>query len=162
MKVFNKFRCLFLAVMLTASAANVFAQNVNVTGKVTDQSGEPVIGATVMLSSNQTVGTLTDLDGKYSISAPSNSSLIFSCVGYATQTIAIAGRNVIDVIFAEDSEFLEETVVIGYGVQKKSDVTGAIASVKAADLENRTSTDVAKALQGKAAGVQIINSSGAP
>jgi TonB-linked SusC/RagA family outer membrane protein len=115
-----------------------------------------------MLSSNQAVGTQTDLGGNYSISVPSNSSLVFSCVGYATQTVAVGGRSVIDIVFAEDAEFLEETVVIGYGVQKKSDVTGAIASVKESDLENRTSTDVAQALQGKAAGVQIINASGAP
>ena len=162
MKVFNTIRCLFLSVMLTLSATTLFAQNVTVKGKVTDSSGEPVIGATVMLSSNQSVGTQTDLSGNYSISVPSNASLIYSCVGYATQTVAVAGRSVIDIVLAEDTEFLDETVVIGYGVQKKSDVTGAIASVKESDLENRTTTDVAQALQGKAAGVQIVNSSGAP
>ncbi len=162
MKVFNSIRCLFLAGLLTLSVTNVFAQNVTVKGKVSDTGGQPVIGATVMLSSNQTVGTQTDLDGNYSISVPSNSSLIFSCVGYTTQTVAVAGKSVIDVVLSEDAEFLQETVVIGYGVQKKSDVTGAIASVKETDLENRTTTDVAQALQGKAAGVQIINSSGAP
>ena len=162
MKVFNTIRCLFLAGLLVVSGAEAFAQNATVKGKVTDSRGEPVIGATVMLSSNQTVGTQTDLDGNYSISVPSNASLIYSCVGYATQTVAVAGRSVIDIVLAEDTEFLEETVVIGYGVQRKSDVTGAIASVKESDLENRTSTDVAQALQGKAAGVQIVNASGAP
>jgi len=162
MKVFNTIRCLFLAGLLVVSGAEAFAQNATVKGKVTDSRGEPVIGATVMLSSNQTVGTQTDLDGNYSISVPSNASLIYSCVGYATQTVAVAGRSVIDIVLAEDAEFLEETVVIGYGVQRKSDVTGAIASVKESDLENRTSTDVAQALQGKAAGVQIVNASGAP
>ena len=162
MKVFNTLRCLFLAGLLTVSGAASFAQNVTVKGKVTDSRGEPVIGATVMLSSNQTVGTQTDLNGNYSIGVPSNASLIYSCVGYATQTVAVAGRSVIDIVLAEDTEFLEETVVIGYGVQKKSDVTGAIASVKESDLENRTSIDVAQALQGKAAGVQIVNASGAP
>ena len=162
MKVFNSIRCLFLAVLMVASATNAFAQNATVKGKVTDSSGLPVIGATVMLSSNQTVGTQTDLNGNYSISVPSNASLVFSCVGYATQTVAVSGHSVIDVVLAEDTEFLEETVVIGYGVQKKSDVTGAIASVKESDLENRTTTDVAQAMQGKAAGVQIVNSSGAP
>ena len=162
MKVFNTIRCLFLAGLLIVSGAETFAQNVTVKGKVTDSRGEPVIGATVMLSSNQTVGTQTDLSGNYSISVPSNASLIFSCVGYATQTVALAGRSVIDIVLAEDTEFLEETVVIGYGVQKKSDVTGAIASVKESDLENRTAIDVAQALQGKAAGVQIVNASGAP
>ena len=162
MKVFNTIRCLFLAGLLIVSGAETFAQNVTVKGKVTDSRGEPVIGATVMLSSNQTVGTQTDLSGNYSISVPSSASLIFSCVGYATQTVALAGRSVIDIVLAEDTEFLEETVVIGYGVQKKSDVTGAIASVKESDLENRTAIDVAQALQGKAAGVQIVNASGAP
>ncbi len=162
MKVFNTIRCLFLAGLLIVSGAEAFAQNVTVRGKVTDPRGEPVIGATVMLSSNQTVGTQTDLGGNYSISVPSNASLIFSCVGYATQTVAVSGRSVIDIVLAEDTEFLEETVVIGYGVQRKSDVTGAIASVKESDLENRTATDVAQALQGKAAGVQIVNASGAP
>ena len=130
MKVFNTLRCLFLAGLLTVSGAAVSAQNVTVKGKVTDSRGEPVIGATVMLSSNQTVGTQTDLSGNYSISVPSSASLIYSCVGYATQTVAVAGRSVIDIVLAEDTEFLEETVVIGYGVQRKSDVTGAIASVK--------------------------------
>ena len=162
MKVFNTLRCLFLAGLLTVSGAAVSAQNVTVRGKVTDSRGEPVIGATVMLSSNQTVGTQTDLSGNYSISVPSSASLIYSCVGYATQTVAVAGRSVIDIVLAEDTEFLEETVVIGYGVQRKSDVTGAIASVKESDLENRTAIDVAQALQGKAAGVQIVNASGAP
>ena len=162
MKVFNTLRCLFLTAVMALSVANAYAQNVTVRGKVTDSRGEPVIGATVMLSSNQTVGTQTDLGGNYSISVPSNASLTYSCVGYATQTVARAGRSVIDVVLAEDTEFLEETVVIGYGVQRKSDVTGAIASVKESDLENRTATDVAQALQGKAAGVQIVNASGAP
>ena len=162
MKVFNKIRCIFLTVMLTVSATTAFAQNVTVKGKVTDSRGEPVIGATVMLSSNQTVGTQTDLDGNYSFNVPSNASLIFSCVGYSTVTEQLNGRTVVDVVLFEDSEFLEETVVIGYGIQRKSDVTGAIASVKESDLENRTTTDVAQALQGKASGVQIVNSSGAP
>ena len=91
MKVFNTLRCLFLAGLLTVSGAAVSAQNVTVKGKVTDSRGEPVIGATVMLSSNQTVGTQTDLSGNYSISVPSSASLIYSCVGYATQTVAVAG-----------------------------------------------------------------------
>ena len=162
MKVFNSIRCLFLTAMMAVSVASAFAQNVTVRGKVSDSRGEPVIGATVILGSNQTVGTQTDVGGNYSISVPSNASLVFSCVGYATQTVAVAGRSVIDIVLAEDTEFLEETVVIGYGVQRKSDVTGAIASVKESDLENRTATDVAQALQGKAAGVQIVNASGAP
>ena len=106
MKVFNTIRCLFLAGLLIVSGAASFAQNVTVKGKVTDSRGEPVIGATVMLSSNQTVGTQTDLGGNYSINVPSSASLTFSCVGYATQTVALAGRSVVDVVLAEDTEFL--------------------------------------------------------
>ena len=93
---------------------------------------------------------------------PPDASLTFSCIGYKTVTVDIAGRAKVDVVLEEDSEFLEETVVIGYGVQRKSDVTGAIASVKDSDIANRSAISVAQALQGKAAGVQIVNPSGAP
>lgn len=133
-----------------------------VSGTVSDTQGLPVIGAGVMLSSDSTVGTTTDLDGNYSISVPPDASLTFSCIGYKTVTVDIAGRAKVDVVMEVDSEFLEETVVIGYGVQRKSDVTGAIASVKDSDIANRSAISVAQALQGKAAGVQIVNPSGAP
>ena len=158
MRIFKKF--IGIAALL-AMTISVSAQNVTVKGSIKDASGEPVVGATVMQSGTNN-GTVTDLDGNYQISVPSNASLTFTCIGYSDQVIAVAGKNAINVVLEEDNEMLEETVVIGYGVQKKSDVTGAIASVKASDLENRTATDVAQALQGKAAGVQIINSSGAP
>ncbi len=139
-----------------------YAQNSTVSGKVADENGAPIIGVSVMLSNNQTVGTLTDIDGNYSIAVPSNSVLVFSCIGYKTEEVQVQGRARVDVTLKEDAEFLEETVVIGYGVQKKSDVTGSVASVRAAELSNRSTTDAAAALQGKASGVQIINSSGAP
>ena len=139
-----------------------YAQNSTVSGKVADENGAPIIGVSVMLSNNQTVGTLTDIDGNYSIAVPSNSVLVFSCIGYKTEEVQVQGRARVDVTLKEDAEFLEETVVIGYGVQKKSDVTGAVASVRAAELSNRSTTDAAAALQGKASGVQIINSLGAP
>ena len=98
MKLFNTIRCLFLTAALSFSVASAFAQNVTVKGKVTDSRGEPVIGVTVMLSSNQTVGALTDMDGAYSITVPSNSTLNFSCVGFASQEINVDGRTVIDVV----------------------------------------------------------------
>ena len=112
MKLFNTFRCLFLSGMVLFLGANSFAQNVTVKGKVSDSSGEPVIGVTVMLSSNNTVGTLTDGNGNYSISVPANASLTFSCVGFATQEESLNGRTVINVVLQEDTEFLDETVVI--------------------------------------------------
>ena len=162
MKLFNPIRCLFLAVMLTVSAASVFAQNVTVKGKVTDSRGEPVVGASVMLSSNQSVGALTDLDGNYSISVPSNSSLVFSCIGYATQTIAVSGRAVIDVVFEEDTEFLDETVVIGYGTQKKRLLTGATINISGDDILKQSTTNALGALYSSVPGVNLVQSSGGP
>lgn len=152
-----------LAALLTLPNLSLLAQNsVQVRGKVTDNGGAPVIGAGVVQSTNKSAGTTTDIDGNYSISVPSNATLVFSCIGYKTISIPVAGKSLVNVVLEEDSQFLEETVVIGYGVQRKSDVTGSVASVKASELSNRSTSDAAAALQGKASGVQIINSSGAP
>ena len=162
MKLFTSIRCLFLATMLTLTATTVFAQNVTVKGKVTDSRGEPVIGATVMLSGNQTVGALTDLDGNYSINVPSNSSLIYSCVGYATQTIAVDGRTTIDITFEEDTEFLDETVVIGYGTQRKRLLTGATINISGDDILKQSTTNALGAIYSSVPGVNIVQSSGGP
>lgn len=162
MRLFKSIRCLFLAMALAVSAASAFAQNVTVKGKVTDQRGEPVIGATVMLSTNQTVGALTDLDGNYSINVPSNSSLVFSCVGYATQTVAVGGRTVIDIVFAEDAEFLDETVVIGYGTQRKRLLTGATINISGDDILKQSTTNALGAIYSSVPGVNIVQSSGVP
>ena len=138
------------------------AQNRQISGKVVDATGQPVIGASVFQVGQTSNGTVTDLDGLFSLSVPAGSSIEVSSIGYASQVIAVGTQTNFNVTLEEDTEFLEETVVIGYGVQKKSDLTGAVASVKEGDLQNRSTTDAAAALQGKAAGVQIINSSGAP
>ena len=150
-----------IMVMLCAlfGSLDASAQNRAISGKVIDNGGQPIIGAAVMVPGTST-GATTDLNGNFSLGVATGTTLEVSCIGYATITVTAADNMV--VTLAEDAEILEETVVIGYGVQKKSDVTGAIASVKESDLENRTSTDVAQALQGKAAGVQIVNASGAP
>ena len=138
------------------------AQTRTISGTVVDVSGQPVIGAAVTVVGNTRIGTATDLDGAFSLSVPAGSTISVESIGYVTQTIAVGNQSSFSIVLEEDAEMLEETVVIGYGVQKKSDVTGAIASVKETDLQNRTATDVAQAIQGKAAGVQIVNSSGAP
>lgn len=143
-------------------ATQTYAQSRAVNGKVTDSKGEPVIGASVFVVGSTNHGTETDLEGNYSLSVPSGASLNFSCIGYATEIVPVGDRTVINVTLKDDTQFIEETVVIGYGVQKKSDVTGAIASVKDSDIANRSSASVAQVLQGKAAGVQIVNPSGAP
>ncbi len=134
------------------------AQNRAINGTVVDSDGVPVIGASVMVVGNSTVGTVTDLDGKFSLNVPAGSSISVSFIGYETQVISVGNQSVFNVVLAEDTEFLEETVVVGYGVQRKSDVTGAIAQVRVEDLSNRSTSDAAQALQGKAAGVQILNS----
>ena len=139
-----------------------FAQNKTVRGKIVDAQGAPVVGAAIVLVGNASVGAVTDADGTYSLNVPAGASLEYSCIGYATQVIPVADKTVIDVILREDAEFLEETVVIGYGVQRKSDLTGSVASVRSEELMDRSTSDAAAALQGKAAGVQVFNDSGAP
>ena len=141
---------------------DAFAQNRTINGKVVDTSGQPVVGAAVMVVGNTKIGTATDMNGAFTLSVPAGANLSIESIGYKSQTVAVGSQSTFDIVLEEDAELLTETVVIGYGVQKKSDITGAIASVKDSDLENRTSIDVAQALQGKAAGVQIVNASGAP
>ena len=139
----------------------VIAQAQTVKGIVRDQNGDAIIGATVKILGARG-GTVTDNKGQYSIDAPSGSILSISYVGYLTKQIRLRGENSVDVTLMEDNTTLNDIVVIGYGVQKKSDLTGAVASVKAEELKGLSTTDAAAALQGKASGVQVLNGSGAP
>ena len=151
-----------MAVLAIFTVLSASAQTRAISGKVVDQAGVPVIGASVIVVGNSTIGTVTDLDGNYSLNVPAGATLSVSFIGYTTETIAVGNQSVINVTLQEDNEFLEETVVIGYGVQRKSDLTGSVASVKEADLSFRSTSDAAAALQGKAAGIQVSNASGAP
>ena len=150
-----------LVLFLLVGMTSVFAQkHVSVSGRITDELNEPMIGVSV-LEKGTTNGVITDLDGNYTLSASEGSTIVFSYIGYVTQEKkAVAGT--MNIILKEDSKTLDEVVVVGYGVQKKSSVTGAISSVKAEDFENRTITNAEQALQGKTAGVQIISASAAP
>ena len=149
-----------LAVFLLLCAP-IFAQSqVRVTGQVIDNLGMPMIGVSI-LEKGTSNGVVTDIDGNYSLNATEGGTLVFSYVGYVTQEHPVA-EGTLNVTMAEDSETLDELVVIGYGVQKKSSVTGAISQVKAEDMENRTITNAPQALQGKTAGVQLIAGSSAP
>jgi TonB-linked SusC/RagA family outer membrane protein len=129
---------------------------ITVSGTVTDEKSEPLIGVSV-LEKGTTNGVVTDLDGNFKLKAHNGAKLTFSYVGYNTVEIA-AKEGRVSIKLKEDSKALDEVVVIGYGVQKKSSVTGAISSVKAEDMQNRTFTQAEQALQGKTAGVQLLGS----
>ena len=148
-------------VILTCLSGVSYAQTKAISGKVVDTAGEGVIGASVMVVGNSSIGTITNLDGSFTLNVPANSTISVSCIGYATQTAAVGDQTTFNFVLEEDTEFLEETVVIGYGVQKKSDLTGAVGSVRADDLKKQSTTDAAAALQGKVAGVYVITD-GAP
>ena len=156
-----KAACAALAMVLV-SGSLAFAQNRSISGTVVDGAGVPIIGATVMVVGNNSIGAVTNADGAFTLSVPAGANIAVSCIGYATQTVAVGNQTVFSFILEEDTEFLEETVVIGYGVQRKSDLTGSVASVSEADFTNRSTSDAAAALMGKAAGIQILTSSGAP
>ncbi len=136
------------------------AQSV-VKGTVNDEAGEPIIGASVKVQGTK-AGGITDFNGNFSVEADANSTLVISYIGYTTATIKVNGRNNIVVALKEDAQTLNDVVVIGYGVQKKSDLSGAVASLKGDDIKNLSTTDAAKAMQGKVSGVQIISTSGDP
>lgn len=133
-----------------------WAQGV-VKGIVNDEAGDPIIGATVKVVGTNT-GAITDMDGKFSVNAASNAQLSVSYVGYVTQKVNVAGKSNLVITMKEDAQSLSDVVVIGYGVQKKSDLTGAVASVKGEDIKNLSTSDAGAAMQGKVSGVQIINS----
>ena len=147
---------------ISLCSGNAFAQNRSLSGKVVDGTGAPVIGAAVMVAGQTGNGTVTDFAGQFTMTVPANATLLVSCLGFADQQVEVGNRTFITVTLEEDVTYLDETVVIGYGVQKKSDLTGAVASVREDDLKNRSTADAAAALQGKVAGVQIISNSGAP
>ena len=148
---------IFAASLLGMSSA--LAQNPAIRGNVVDSGNQPVIGAAVMVPGTSN-GTTTDIDGNFEIRVAPGTTLEVSCIGYVAKRVSAA--NGMTIVLQDDAEMLEETVVIGYGVQKKSDLTGSVASVREDDLKNRSTSDAAAALQGKAAGVQVINASGAP
>ncbi len=136
-------------------------QNViTVTGTVVDANGEPLIGVAVMQSN--TNGAVTDLDGKYSISVPSDATLTFSSIGYTTQEVQVSGRTTIDVTLTTDVEFLDDVVVVGYGVQKKATLTGSISAVNGDELKKVSAANMTNTLAGKTAGVIAYSRSGEP
>lgn len=153
----------FLAsLLLSVVNFSLAAQNITVTGTVMDpQEQEPVIGASVLVKGTKS-GIMTDIDGNFTVSAAPNATLLISGVGYEPTEVAINGRNHIDVELHSKSSILDEVVVIGYGVQRKSDITGSISSISGKEVNDVPVSSALQALQGKASGVNIIQNSGAP
>lgn len=148
---------LFFIALFSVLAVGASAQNKTVSGTVIDNTGEPVIGASVLVKGT-TNGVITDIDGNFNLqNVPANGTIQISFVGYKTQDVSVAGKTSFHVKLQEDTEMLDEVVVVGYGVQKKSDVTGALTRVDAEELNAKPVSNAFQALQGKAAGVDITS-----
>ncbi len=157
---------LFFIVLALCGTVSLHAQtSSNVTGVVKDAKGEPFFGATVILTGS-TIGTTTDYNGNYSINIPAdqldNGTLEFSFIGFKTQNVKVGGRSVIDIILEEDINNIDEIVVVGYGVMRKSDLTGSVSSVRVDDDLAARSNSLDQLIRGRAAGVQILSNSASP
>lgn len=151
-----------LALLILVSSFAGFAQGLQVKGVVTSaDDGQPIPGVSVVVKGT-TTGMITDLNGSYSLNAPGNSTLVFSFVGMKTQEIQVSGRTIINIVLAPEQTDIDEVVVVGYGTQKKSLVTGAISKVSSDELRKTSDMRVTQALQGKTAGVVISSNSGQP
>lgn len=153
-KLFFKLTCVVFVLL----SFQGFAQNKNINGTVIDSSGLPIPGVNVLVKGTDR-GANTDFDGNYSISAASGETFVFSYVGFKTVEVAIGNSNKYNVTLEGDNQQLEEVVIVGYGTQKKSDITGAVSSVAEERLEMVSNTNVAQALQGSVAGVTVTNNS---
>ena len=155
----NSRKWFLTAVMSLLFCVGAIAQT-QISGTVVDQTGEPVIGAYVTLQGDESVGTITDFDGYYEISVPSNASLIFSFMGYESQTLSVAGKSTLDVTLAEETTKLDEVVAVGYGSQTKKELTGSVSSVKADDFNKGSFNSSEGLLQGKVAGLTMSKNAG--
>ncbi len=158
MKFFRKSSLLFLLICLQMP---LFAQNIKVSGTVTDASGGPIPGVNITVKGT-TNGTISGGDGNYFLEAPGNAELVFQFIGFTSQTIQLNGQSTLNVVMQEEYTDLDEVVVVGYGTTKARDLTGAISKVKAEDLGNQPAVSIDQALQGKVSGVTISQNSGAP
>lgn len=151
---------LFLLLMVLASTASSYAQNV-VKGVVMDIADNPLPGVSVVVKGS-TIGTTTDLDGRYSINAPKNGTLVFTYIGMTKQEVKVSEKRTLNVILQEDVSVLNEVVVVGYGIQKKLHLTGSVSSVSSKDLMKSTTSNISQALVGKLPGLMSQQTSGAP
>ena len=157
----NKARILITALCLVLSMVTALAQSHVVTGVVTDDTNQPLPGVAVVVTGT-TVGTVTDFDGKYSLNVNDGKKLTFSFIGFESQTVDIAGRSTVNAQMKSDSKELDDVVVVGYGTMKKSDLSGSSVSVGEEALKGSVITNLDQSLQGRAAGVTSVSTSGAP
>ena len=153
--------CLFLCLMLLLTGS-VWAQGITVRGKVTDQAGAAIPGTNVVIKGS-TSGTVTDADGAFTLSVPNQDAvLVVSYLGYQAQELPVGTQTNFSISLAEDVTALEELVVVGYGSQKKSDLTGAISSIPTDEIASFPIARVDQAIQGRTPGVYVLNTDGAP
>ena len=142
----------------------IFAQSKTISGTINDENGSPLPGATVQLKGSDTIGAISDFDGNFSITIPSDGDqvLVVSYIGYTNQEVDVSSQSTITVQLQPDTEALEEVVVVGYGTVLKRDLTGSVASVKIEDEVSRQAATVDQLLQGRAAGVQVTQNAANP
>ena len=153
---------LILTTLFLASSAGLYAQSIKVSGTVTDETGQPVIAAGVKDKTNEQNGTVTDLEGRYSITVGRDAVLEFSFLSYKTQLVQVNGQTTINIQLTPESTQLESAVAIGYGTSRKGDLTGSVAVVQMDELQETPVASVAQALQGRIAGADILSGSGEP
>lgn len=154
-------QCLSIVLVAMLMSVSAFAQSGTVKGKVVDSNGEPLMGAGVQVKGT-TSGVVTDIDGNYSISVAGNQTLVFSFIGYTSQEVAVAGRSVVNCTLADDQNFLDDVVVVGYGTQSRKTLTTAIAKVDGDKLLDAPVSTVGDALKGKVTGLHIVSNNNLP
>ena len=152
---------LFLLLLLFFTGQQVFGQTGRISGIITETNGSPILGASVLIKGTS-IGTISDLDGKYSINVPDNKSiLVFSYIGYEKQELK-AGKQILNVVLAETAKAMDEVVVVGYGTQKKVNLTGAVSSVSMKELEGKPVVNIVEALEGTTPGLTIQQTNSQP
>lgn len=154
------FRMLTLSLFVLCTTV-VFAQQKTIKGIVVDATGEPLIGVNVSVKGT-TIGIITDIDGKYTLEVPTNATLVFSYIGYRTQELSVGNQTTINITMQEDTQNIDEVVVVGYGVQKKETVTGSVSTLKGDDLVKSPVANLSNAIAGKMSGVVTYQRSGEP
>lgn len=159
----NKMKKLLTFIIIVFCGISAFSQSLTVVGTITSsEDGLPLPGVNVVSQENKSIGTITDLDGNYSLNVPAKGTILFSYIGFKDQLVSVNGKKTIHIVLEPESKLLDEVVAIGYGTMKKSDLTGAVVSIKSDDLQKTPAAGLDQALQGKAAGVTVNANSGQP